>query len=586
MVYQVDGRFLVDSSRRLVRGPDSEIHLRRKTFQVLEVLIENRDRAVSKDELLSTVWLGTAVTEDVLVTSITEIRRAFGDDPRAATFIKTIHGTGYRWIASVGEAALPVAAAAPDAPVSRKLRKPVLVAAGLLVVLSVAALSLRNPHPAEEHESEVAWWRFDEPSGSDLVDSARQGNAGQIRPGTQRVPGRLGGALAFDGRGDAVTGKNGGAIPLGNAPRSITAWIKTDSTAGDFTSIFHYGLDGSKPPAANFGLSLTPDGRMQAGNGFNSGVVIGKARVDDGSWHSVAVVYEGAQSNLERVYVDGFEDAAGPLAMPPATLDGGTWAIGRFLGIGTRFRGTLDDVRVFDRALRPAEVQALARCSSGVDDMTSPGRYYFMPVLGGSSRIEGGEIVNSGLDIGGIQLAARDGACAITSLHGAPIGQDVYLSAELKTPAGPNGMKTEAAIYLRSRRAHAGDGIQGGTSAGYWVRLRSGGQVNVMRLNPGQVVAFTEVPGVAPDEYHRLEVTAIGGLLQAKLDGKLLEFDQDGRRTTSVSIPSTWDGPPKIGYNHGTVGVVFTADLNRGKLGGQRARNFIVRPAASFGSTQ
>jgi DNA-binding winged helix-turn-helix (wHTH) protein len=586
-VYRVDGGFIVDSSRRFVRGPDSEIHLRRKTFKVLDALIENRDRALSKDELMANVWHGTAVTDDVLVTSITEIRRAFGDDPRAPTFIKTIHGTGYRWIASVAEAApeVEVEDDRESAPVAGSAPKLAAVAAALLAVVSAGGLSLRNTGMVE-HESEVAWWRFDESAGNAVADSSGYGNAGRIYSGVERVPGRLGGALRFNGLGDGIAGKAGGSIPIGNSPRTIAAWVKTDSTNGDFTNLFHYGLNGSQPPAANFALVLTPDGRIRSGNGFHSGYVTGQSPIDDGSWHSVAAVYEGAASNLERIYIDGREDVSGRLNGPPATINGGTWTIGKFLGGGTRFLGTLDDIRVFDRALRPAEVQALFRCSSGITDVKSPTALYYLPVMGGMTKIEDGEIKNTGLDVSGIQLAKSDSSCAVESLNGAAIGQDLYLSAELKTPAGPNSLRTEAGIHFRSRRAHAGDGIHGGTSAGYWVRLRSGGQVTVGCLNPGQVVAFTNVPDLAPDEYHRLEVTALGTTLEASLDGNLLEFTQDGHRTTRVTIPPLWQGPPKLGHNDGTVGVAFTAELNRGRLGGQSARNFVVRPGTKFLSSR
>jgi hypothetical protein len=72
----------------------------------------------------------------------------------------------------------------------------------------------------------------------------------------------------------------------------------------------------------------------------------------------------------------------------------------------------------------------------------------------------------------------------------------------------------------------------------------------------------------------------VGTTLQTRLDGKLLEFELNGgRRSTDVPIPPVWEGPPRVGHNDGTVGVVFTADLNRRKLGGQCARNFMVRPA-------
>jgi len=594
VVYQVDTHFTVDCSRRFVRGPDSDIHLRPKSFRVLEFLIENRDRAISKDELLTTVWDGMAVTDDVLVTSITELRRAFGDDARASTFIKTIHGTVYRWIAPVvdvtpieavqAEPASPRPQTVDEAaqPDPRSLRKPALIAAGVLVIVSAAALSLRTSHAPTSHFREIGWWRFDEPNGNAILDSSGRGNSGQISSGVKRVAGRIGGALYFDGTGDGVSGTAGNLMPAGNSPRTITMWIKTDSTSGDFANLFHYGQKDPTPREANFGFVLRPDGVMRVGNGQATGYVEGQARLDDRTWHMLSAVYDGPPSNQERLYVDGYEDGEGSLSRPPATINGGTWRIGRFLSGGTPFRGTLDDVRIYDRALTPAEVHALFRCSARFEDLKSAATYYFLPLVGAVPNFVNGEIRNSGRDIGGVQLASSNGTCSTTTLDGVTLPQDLYLSAELKTPGDTDRLRTEAGIYFRSRQAHAGDGIMGGTSGGYWVRLRTGGQVMVTCLNPARVVAFTTVAGLAPEEFNRLEVTAIGTALEVSLNGKLLEFDQGGKRTTRVSIPPEWDGPPKVGANEGAVGIAFSADLNRGGAGGQAARNFIVRPAAGF----
>ncbi len=62
-------------------------------------LVENSERLVSKDELFATVWPGVAVTDDALVQSIGELRRALGED--GARLIKTIPRRGYRFEASV-----------------------------------------------------------------------------------------------------------------------------------------------------------------------------------------------------------------------------------------------------------------------------------------------------------------------------------------------------------------------------------------------------------------------------------------------------------------------------------------------------
>ena len=94
----------VDASRGLIRREDGqEQHLRQQTCRVLLYLIENRERGVSKEELMREIWNGTAVTDDALVQCIGDIRRALGDDSRHPRFIKTIPKVGYSLIAPVVE---------------------------------------------------------------------------------------------------------------------------------------------------------------------------------------------------------------------------------------------------------------------------------------------------------------------------------------------------------------------------------------------------------------------------------------------------------------------------------------------------
>ena len=79
------------------------MHLRQQTFQVMIYLLENRDRVVTKNELLESIWKGTSVTDDALVQCVLELRRAIGDDSRRPRFIKTVPKVGYRFVSPVEE---------------------------------------------------------------------------------------------------------------------------------------------------------------------------------------------------------------------------------------------------------------------------------------------------------------------------------------------------------------------------------------------------------------------------------------------------------------------------------------------------
>lgn len=87
------------------------------TFKVLLYLIRQRDRVVTKDELLEHLWTRQFVGDWALVQSIVKARRALGDTGRTQRYIQTSIGHGYRFVAPVEERdaeSLPVPRACQD----------------------------------------------------------------------------------------------------------------------------------------------------------------------------------------------------------------------------------------------------------------------------------------------------------------------------------------------------------------------------------------------------------------------------------------------------------------------------------------
>ena len=74
-----------------------------KVFETLLVLVENRDRVLSKDELLEQVWGGTSVEEGGLTRNVSILRKTLGEKPDDHQFIVTVPGRGYRFVAAVNE---------------------------------------------------------------------------------------------------------------------------------------------------------------------------------------------------------------------------------------------------------------------------------------------------------------------------------------------------------------------------------------------------------------------------------------------------------------------------------------------------
>jgi DNA-binding winged helix-turn-helix (wHTH) protein len=100
VIYRFD-RFSLDAGARQVAFDGREVHLSPKAFELLQALVENRTRAVSKTELQERLWPSTYVDETNLPTLVAEIRRALGDSAQEPRFVRTVHRFGYRFAAPV-----------------------------------------------------------------------------------------------------------------------------------------------------------------------------------------------------------------------------------------------------------------------------------------------------------------------------------------------------------------------------------------------------------------------------------------------------------------------------------------------------
>jgi Tol biopolymer transport system component/DNA-binding winged helix-turn-helix (wHTH) protein len=141
----------VDLRRVSVWRAGQPVPLEPKTFDVLRYLIEHRDRLVTKEELLDTVWKDTFVTPNVLTRAVAQLRKALGDDAFEARYVETAPKRGYRFIApvttidpAVVDAAVPPRVTPPpsvaaDIPARRR---PIAALAGIAVLVAGVGFGL------------------------------------------------------------------------------------------------------------------------------------------------------------------------------------------------------------------------------------------------------------------------------------------------------------------------------------------------------------------------------------------------------------------------------------------------------------
>ena len=95
--------FTFDTKRReLHRGVDA-VSITPQVFDLLDYLIRNRERVVSKDDLISAVWKGRIVSDAALTTRLNAARTAIGDTGEKQHLIKTLPRKGFRFAATVHE---------------------------------------------------------------------------------------------------------------------------------------------------------------------------------------------------------------------------------------------------------------------------------------------------------------------------------------------------------------------------------------------------------------------------------------------------------------------------------------------------
>ena len=89
------GDCVLDLDRRQFERAGTIVHLPPKVYTLLTVLVDQRPKALSKDELNEALWPGLYISESSLTNVVTQLRDAIGDSGRNPHLIRTLHGFGY-----------------------------------------------------------------------------------------------------------------------------------------------------------------------------------------------------------------------------------------------------------------------------------------------------------------------------------------------------------------------------------------------------------------------------------------------------------------------------------------------------------
>ncbi|HEX5313800.1 MAG TPA: winged helix-turn-helix domain-containing protein [Gammaproteobacteria bacterium] len=159
----VFGAFRLQGADRRLFHDGVEVPIAPKAFDLLQVLVENPGRLLSREELIQALWPRTIVTEHNLTSTLYQLRKALGDEGSPPRYIETARGHGYRFIASVSlidaggrpvpDGSRPTARYEHPA---RRLRRAALAAAVVVVVVGAAIFLWRWNSAAKSGDDRTA----------------------------------------------------------------------------------------------------------------------------------------------------------------------------------------------------------------------------------------------------------------------------------------------------------------------------------------------------------------------------------------------------------------------------------------------
>jgi len=229
---------------------------------------------------------------------------------------------------------------------------------------SGSAAQPESPAPTEKKPNKlIAWWKFDEATGSEAADSSGHGCVGRLLGNPQWRPagGKVGGALELDGADDCVEIKNEPAFDISDAI-TVAAWIKVNQFDRRWQTIVAKGDSAWRlqRTAEEDTLAFHCTGIETVGGPWPMGTQ-GDQHVNDGQWHHVVGVFDGSTVSL---YLDG---ALGGSSKASGTIQTNNFpvVIGDNAEAGGRnWNGLIDEVCILGCAMDANEVRALC---SGAD---------------------------------------------------------------------------------------------------------------------------------------------------------------------------------------------------------------------------
>ena len=215
---------------------------------------------------------------------------------------------------------------------------------------STATIAVTVSNASSTPSGLVAAYGFNEGAGVQARDASGQGNTGTLSNATWTASGKYGGALSFNGSSAWVTIADAASLHL-TTGMTLEAWVKPSSGNGWRSAILKESPDG-----LDYALYTSNNASTPAGYAHVSSDVAAKSAssIPLSTWTHLAVTYDGTAL---RMYVNGSLSGTTALSGPIAT-SASALRVGGNAVWGEYFKGSIDEVRIYNRALSASEIQA------------------------------------------------------------------------------------------------------------------------------------------------------------------------------------------------------------------------------------
>jgi hypothetical protein len=307
----------------------------------------------------------------------------------------------------------------------------------------------------------IGWWTFDGANVTDKVyDSSGQGNNGYFYNGatsTAKKAGKVGQAFRFDGTDDYVD--VGSSVPFDSSNWTLSLWVDASDVNGSFQRLLSYYNNGPTiwKNSGSGALSIVHGGTAD----FDMGITL-----TNNSWTHIVVTRQGSTITA---YKDGMQTAQNASFSVTFTNDTSV-RMGQATSFDNPYSGSLDDVRIYNRAITAQEVKNLYGMGASK--------------IGGSQANIPGSTLNSGL-------------VGYWSFNGADLTDKIYDTSG----QGNNGYFFNGATSTAKTIGKLGQGALFSFANGAYANMGGASSVlNFERTDPFSISAWVKL-GVVDDEY-------------------------------------------------------------------------------------